>query len=132
MAWQIAGTYFETCSCDVVCPCTASLALGGVFSGALGGPMAALGPLIGENLGVERAPIEVDHQARNGWFRAGEYVTVRVGDPVAGQEPVTCVIPGHDRKGTERHGELLSVSDGPLGFELSGRCAYQSTFYYSS
>ena len=28
MAWQIAGTYFETCSCDVVCPCTASLALG--------------------------------------------------------------------------------------------------------
>ena len=28
MAWQIEGTYFETCSCDVVCPCTASLALG--------------------------------------------------------------------------------------------------------
>ena len=27
MAWQLAGTYFETCSCDVVCPCTASLAL---------------------------------------------------------------------------------------------------------
>jgi hypothetical protein len=116
MAWQIEGTYFETCSCEVVCPCTASLALGadydrcrvtlvfhvadgevdgtdvsgltvaavadtpkvmtdgnwrlgvfiddkasdeqaeklgGVFSGALGGPMAGLGPLIGENLGVE-------------------------------------------------------------------------------
>ena len=31
----------------------------GVFSGQLGGPMEALGPLIGENLGVERAPIEV-------------------------------------------------------------------------
>src|SRR5213076_2131012 len=31
----------------------------GVFSGQLGGPMAALGGLIGENLGVERAPIEV-------------------------------------------------------------------------
>ena len=28
MAWQIEGTYFETCSCEVVCPCTASLALG--------------------------------------------------------------------------------------------------------
>ncbi len=28
MAWKIEGTYFETCSCDVVCPCTASLALG--------------------------------------------------------------------------------------------------------
>src|SRR3954453_11875589 len=122
MAWKLSGTYFETCSCDVVCPCTASLALGatyerctvtlvfhvtdgdvdgtdvsgltvaavadtpqvmtdgdwrlgvfmdagasdeqaeklgGVFSGELGGPMEALGPLVGENLGVERAPIEV-------------------------------------------------------------------------
>src|SRR5205807_1060884 len=119
MAWKIAGSYFETCSCDVVCPCTASLSFGatndycrvvlvfhvkqgevegtdvggltvaavadtpkvmtegnwrlgvfidgaasdeqaeklvGVFSGALGGPMQALGPLVGENLGVERAP----------------------------------------------------------------------------
>ena len=28
MAWRIAGSYFETCSCDVVCPCTASLAFG--------------------------------------------------------------------------------------------------------
>ncbi len=28
MSWQPAGSYFETCSCDVVCPCTASLALG--------------------------------------------------------------------------------------------------------
>ena len=30
--------------------------LGAVFSGELGGPMQALGPLIAENLGVERAP----------------------------------------------------------------------------
>jgi hypothetical protein len=28
MAWKLDGTYFETCSCDVVCPCTASLSLG--------------------------------------------------------------------------------------------------------
>jgi hypothetical protein len=28
MAWKVEGTYFETCSCEVVCPCTASLALG--------------------------------------------------------------------------------------------------------
>jgi hypothetical protein len=27
MSWNIAS-YFETCSCDVVCPCTASLSLG--------------------------------------------------------------------------------------------------------
>ena len=24
MSWQLEGSYFETCSCDVMCPCTAS------------------------------------------------------------------------------------------------------------
>src|SRR5260221_4472944 len=28
MAWNLQGTYFETCSCEVVCPCSASLSLG--------------------------------------------------------------------------------------------------------
>ena len=145
MAWQIAGTYFETCSCDVVCPCTASLALGadndycrvtlvfnvaegavdgtdvggltvaaiadtpkvmtdgnwrlgvfideaaspeqaealgGVFSGALGGPMAALGPLIGENLGVERAPIEVREEGLTHSVRIGDAVDFEIEDVV--------------------------------------------------
>ena len=121
MAWNIEGRFFENCSCEVVCPCTASLALGadndycraalvfhvdsgevegvdvggltvaavaetpkymhegnwrlgvlmddaaseeqaeklgGVFSGQLGGPMEALGPLVSEQLGVERVPME--------------------------------------------------------------------------
>lgn len=121
MSWTVQGRYFENCTCDAPCPCTASLALGadydrcqvvlvfhvdsgdvdgvdvggltvaavgdtpkvmtdgnwrlgvlidaaasdeqaeklgGVFSGALGGPMQALAPLIGEDLGVERVPME--------------------------------------------------------------------------
>ena len=28
MSWKLEGSYFETCSCNVVCPCTASLAFG--------------------------------------------------------------------------------------------------------
>lgn len=28
MAWKLSGRYFENCTCNVVCPCTASLALG--------------------------------------------------------------------------------------------------------
>ena len=28
MAWKLEGSYFETCSCEVLCPCTASLTLG--------------------------------------------------------------------------------------------------------
>jgi hypothetical protein len=83
-------------------------------------------------LGVRAVPIEVERSPHRRWFRAGEYVDVRVGNPIAEQEPVTCVIPGHHRSGTEHLGELLRVSDGPLSFELSGRCAYQSTFEYSS
>ena len=145
MAWQIQGTYFETCSCEVVCPCTASLALGAtydrcrvtlvfhvasgdvegtdvsgltvaaladtpkvmtdgdwklgvfidaaasdeqaeklgaVFSGRLGGPMEALGPLIGENLGVERAPIEVREEGLTHSVRIGEAVDFEIEDVV--------------------------------------------------
>lgn len=146
MSWNLTGSYFETCSCDVVCPCTASLALGatrdrcnailvfhvksgdvdgvdvggltvaavadtpkvmsdgnwrlgvvidaaasdeqaealgGVFSGALGGPMAALGPLVGENLGVERLPIEVREDGLKHSIRVGEVIDFEVEDVVS-------------------------------------------------
>jgi hypothetical protein len=145
VAWKIAGSYFETCSCDVVCPCTASLALGatrdrckvvlvfnvhrgevegtdvsgltvaavvdtpkvmsegnwrlgvfidgaasdeqaeklgGVFSGSLGGPMEALGPLLAENLGVERAPIEVREDGLRHSIRIGDAVDFEIEDVV--------------------------------------------------
>ena len=77
-------------------------------------------------------PIEIDRTPRRGWFRAGDQVTVRIREPLADQEPVTCVIPGHDRDGIELYADLLRVDEGPLSFELSGSCAYQSTFAYSS
>jgi hypothetical protein len=145
MSWKLEGSYFETCSCDVVCPCTASLALGAtndrcramlvfnvqsgevdgtdvsgqtvaaiadtpkvmsegnwrlgvfidagasdeqaeklgaVFSGALGGPMEALGPLVGENLGVERLPIEVHEDGLKHSIRIGEAVDFEIEDVV--------------------------------------------------
>jgi hypothetical protein len=145
MAWKIAGTYFETCSCEVVCPCTASLALGAdydrcnvtlvfhvtdgevegtdvsgltvaavadtpkvmseggwrlgvfidesasdeqadklgaVFGGQLGGPMQALGPLVGENLGVERAPIEVREDGLLHSVKIGDAVDFEIEDVV--------------------------------------------------
>ena len=28
MSWKMSGSYFETCSCEVVCPCTASFSFG--------------------------------------------------------------------------------------------------------
>ena len=56
--------------------------LGAVFSGALGGPMAALGPLVGENLGVERAPIEVTEDGLRHSVRIGDAIDFEVEDVV--------------------------------------------------
>jgi hypothetical protein len=110
-------------------------ALQSILSGAWGGTALVQFPWAfkpSRQLGVRAVPIEVEHFARRSWFRAGDHVVVRVGDAVSEREPVTCMIPGHDRSGAEHHGELLRVADGPLQFELDGRCAYQSTFEYSS
>jgi hypothetical protein len=56
--------------------------LGGVFSGALGGPMEALGPLVGENLGVERAPIEIHEEGLRHSIRIGDAVDFEIEDVV--------------------------------------------------
>ena len=145
MAWSIEGRYFENCSCEVVCPCTASLALGAdndycrvalvfhvdsgevdgvdvsgltvvpvadtpklmheggwrlgllmdeaaseeqadklgaVFSGQLGGPMAALGPLVGEVLGVERVPMDFSSEGGHHKITLGDKGQVEVDDVV--------------------------------------------------
>jgi hypothetical protein len=145
MAWNIEGTYFESCSCELVCPCTASLAngatydhcrvtlvfnitngeiegtdvgglsvaavaetpkvmtdgnwrigvfiddkasdeqagkLGAVFGGQLGGPMEALGPLVGENLGVERARFDVHEEGLRHSVTIGDAVEIEIEDVV--------------------------------------------------
>jgi hypothetical protein len=110
-------------------------ALALILTGELGGTAKRQFPWAFKEsrpLGWRAAPIEIQHTSRRGWFRAGEQVTLRVGDPVADQEPVTCVIPGHHRSGVELHADLLRVEEGPLSFEVTGRCAYRSTFSYSS
>jgi hypothetical protein len=145
MAWNLEGTYFETCSCEVVCPCTASLSLGAdyercrvtlvfnitqgevegvdvsgltiaaiadtprvmsdgnwrlgvfiddgasdeqaaklgaVFSGQLGGPMQALGPLVTESLGVEHAAIEVREEGLHHSVKIGDTIDFEIEDVV--------------------------------------------------
>jgi len=145
MAWSIEGRYFENCSCNVVCPCTASLTLGAdldycraaivfhvdsgevdgvdvggmtvaaiidspkvmsdgnwklgvlmddaasdeqaeklaaVFSGQLGGPMEALGPLLGEQLGLERVPMEFSSENGRHTLTVGDKGRLDVEDVV--------------------------------------------------
>src|SRR5579859_7821329 len=57
--------------------------LGGVFSGALGGPMEALGPLVGESLGVERARIEVREDGLKHSVKIGDAVDFEIEDIVS-------------------------------------------------
>jgi hypothetical protein len=110
-------------------------ALEAILCGRLGGTPAQQFPWVWKPsrlLGVRAVPIEIEHTPRRGWLRAGEEVTLRVGEPVSEQEPVTCVIPGHHRSGHELHAEVLEVDDEPFEFHLEGKCAYWSTFEYSS
>jgi hypothetical protein len=145
MAWHLKGSYVETCSCELMCPCNLSFDHGatydycrvtlvfniqegevdgtdigglkvaiiadtpkvmtegnwrvglfvdekatdeqaekltGVFSGQLGGPMAALAPLIGELLGVERAAIEVVDDGLRHSVRIGSGIDFEIEDIV--------------------------------------------------
>jgi hypothetical protein len=145
MAWSLKGSYVETCSCELMCPCNLSLDHGAtydfcrvtlvfdiregevdgtdiaglkvaviadspkvmtdgnwrlgvfiderasddqteklvqVFGGQLGGPMAGLAPLVGEMLGVERAPIEVQHDGLRHSVRVGDAIDFVIEDIV--------------------------------------------------
>jgi hypothetical protein len=52
--------------------------LGAVFGGQLGGPMAALAPLVSEQLGVERVPMEVSHEDGTHRVKVGDEGEVEV------------------------------------------------------
>ena len=145
MSWYLKGSYAETCSCELMCPCNLSFDHGAtydycratlgfairegeidgtdvsgrklvaifdspkvmtegnwrlgifvdeqatdeqleklvqVFSGQLGGPMEALGPLVGEMLGVERAPIEVHDDGVRHSIRVGDAIDFEIEDIV--------------------------------------------------
>jgi hypothetical protein len=145
MSWSLKGSYVETCSCELMCPCNLSLDHGatydfcrvtlvfdiregevegtdiaglkvaliadtpkvmtegnwrlgvfideratdeqmeklvGVFGGQLGGPMAGLAPLVGEMLGVERAPMEVQHDGLRHSVRVGDAIDFDIEDIV--------------------------------------------------
>jgi hypothetical protein len=145
MSWNLTGSYVETCSCELMCPCNLSFDHGAtydfcrvtlvfdiregeiegtdvggrkvaaiadtpkvmtegnwrlgvfiddqatdeqfgklvqVFGGQLGGPMAALAPLIGEMLGVERAAIEIGHDGLRHSVRVGDAIDFEVEDIV--------------------------------------------------
>lgn len=63
--------------------------LGAVFSGQLGGPMAALAPLIGEMLGMEVAPISYENDGRRHRVKVGDAVNIEIEDFVPPGSPTS-------------------------------------------
>lgn len=61
--------------------------LRGVFSGAMGGPLANVVPLIRENLGMQRAPIDHVDDGRRHRVKVGTAVEVEIEDAVSPFDP---------------------------------------------
>ena len=194
MAWNVKGTYLETCSCEFFCPCNFSFAhgadydrcrvtfvfnitagdvegtdvgglvvalvadtpkvmtegnwrvglfvddkasdeqadkLAAVFSGALGGPMAGLAPLIGENLGVQRAPIEVREDGLRHSVRIGDAVDFEIEDVVPfgieTGEPVRIVGMFHPAGSEFRVAEARRAKISAFGIEYTGKSALSAS-----
>ena len=105
-----------------------------IFTGRLGGDAERHFPWAwkpSELLAVRAVDIDVDHTRRRQRLRIRDRISVQIRDRYNTQEPVTCVIPGHDRAGEELVADELRVDDAALGFSYRGVCGYGSTFDYA-
>ena len=108
-------------------------ALAAIFTGRVEGTSRSnFAKSIAEVYVVRPARIELDHRPRRWFFKAGDWVEVRYGRGIAQALPVTCGIPGHDQPGTEVVAGVMRVNEGPLAFEVHGRCAFVANFDYRS
>ena len=80
-------------------------------------------------------PVEV-REARiafgDGTVGVGEAVRLRATTPFPTDSTVSCIVPGHDRPGTELVNDEVVVDDGGFDFELRGTCAFTRGFDYTS
>jgi hypothetical protein len=109
-------------------------ALEGIFTGRLAGDAERHFPWAwkaSELLAVRPVEIEVDHTRRRQLLRVRDHISLRIRDGYAGEQTVTCVVPGHERTGEELVSDELVVEDGQLAFTYRGVCGYASTFDYS-
>jgi hypothetical protein len=109
-------------------------ALDDIFTGRLGGDAQRHFPWAwkaSELVAVRPVQISVDHAHHRQRLRIRDRVSVRIRDRYDGCETVTCVIPGHARRGEELITDELVVEDGALAFSYRGVCGYGSTFDYA-
>ncbi len=100
-----------------------------ILLGRLGGEHVLTLPWIRK----KAAAVEV-REARiefgEGEIRVGEEIRVRATTPYETESTVSCVIPGHDRGGTELVNDEVIVDDSRFAFELRGTCGFTRDFDY--
>jgi hypothetical protein len=112
--------------------------LGAVFGGQLGGPMEALAGLIGEQLGVERVPLEFSSEDGRHSLEVGGAGTVAIQDVVPfgveTGEPVRLAGVFHPAAnvltiGKATEGSRLDAFG--ISLETGGKAGFSSSFSWS-
>lgn len=107
--------------------------LSDIFLGRAGGTVLTnFAAAIGQVHAIRKARVSLEHRRGSEAIRAGEWVSVEGVHEVQVGEPVSCGIPGHDQAGREVTTDLLRVADGPLRWEVTGRCGFAAEFAYTS
>jgi hypothetical protein len=109
-------------------------ALVDAFSGKLGGPLADLAQLVGEQLGVVRAPISHEVHEGRGTLRIGDDTVVATMEPYRGadgsittlQNSIFSTVPGSPAWVGKAERFAVNLPDQGWTFEFSGRNAIQS------
>jgi hypothetical protein len=110
-------------------------ALGKVFSGAAGGPLAALAPLIGEVMGVRPAAIEYRADGKRRSVRIDGVAEADV-EALAGQDGGEVTVSNHPftpvpgQTAVVAKSSRMRYADHGYQCELSGRSALYSPFEY--
>ncbi len=107
-------------------------ALAGVYSGQQGGPMAALAPLVGKILGIERAAIDYSNNGRRHSVHIGDTVAIEVEDFVPEGLPAATQLVGvfHPSNTTLTIAKPVSSRISAFGMEFhnEGRSAFSAPF----
>jgi len=110
--------------------------LAGVFSGQMGGPMAALSPLIGEVLGIEQQPIDYKDDGHRHTVRIGHDIAVDVEDFTAEGLSETTKLSGvaHPSNSTLTIARPTSSRIKAFGmdFKNEGKSAFSAPFRWSA
>jgi hypothetical protein len=105
-----------------------------ILTGRRGGDLILNLPWIrkpSDLVAVRPAAIDIRHGPDGHELRVGSAVEISASRPVETDDRVSCVIPGHHIAGAEYYADRLAVDDDPFEWELTGNCAYVSTFGYS-